>query len=191
MSCPVCSPSRAGILTGRYQERFGHESNPIAAYDDKFGLPQDQVTLANVMQNRRLRHGRVRQMARGKHPRVSPAAARLRRILRLPRRHARLHGAQSIEQQGWNSIRRGDEPVDEKEYLTDAISREAVSFIDRHHDQPFFMYVAYNAVHVPQQAPPKYLDRFPDVKDHSRQMMLAMLSAEDDGVGKILAKLRE
>jgi arylsulfatase A-like enzyme len=100
-------------------------------------------------------------------------------------------GKASIASQGWNVIRRGDEPVEEKEYLTDAISREAVSFIDRHRDQPFFMYIAYNAVHSPLQAPQKYLERFADVQDRKRQTMLAMLSAMDDGVGSILAKLRE
>jgi arylsulfatase A-like enzyme len=81
--------------------------------------------------------------------------------------------------------------VEEKEYLTDAISREAVSFIDRHKEQPFFLYVAYNAVHVPQQAPKKYVKRFKGVTDQKRKMMLAMLSAEDDGVGRILASLKE
>ncbi|HWB54343.1 MAG TPA: sulfatase-like hydrolase/transferase, partial [Tepidisphaeraceae bacterium] len=92
---------------------------------------------------------------------------------------------------GVNCIRRGNDPVVEKEYLTDAISREAVSFVDRHSKQPFFLYVAYNAVHVPQQSPQKYLKPFADVKDHQRKMLLAMLLAEDDGVGQILAALHQ
>src|SRR6185295_9064719 len=85
----------------------------------------------------------------------------------------------------------GDKPVAEKEYLTDALSREAVAFVERHRREPFFLYLAYNAPHSPLQAPVKYLDRFKDVSDRKRQLMLAMLSAMDDGVGKILAKLRE
>jgi arylsulfatase A-like enzyme len=99
-------------------------------------------------------------------------------------------GSQTIEQH-WNCIRRGDTPVVETEYLTDAISREAVSFIDRTKDKPFFMYVAYNAVHSPLQAAPRYMNRFPEETNNQRHFMLAMLAAEDDGVGRILAKLRE
>ena len=100
-------------------------------------------------------------------------------------------GARTPEQQGVNCIRRGNDPADEKEYLTDAITREAVAFIDRNRNKPFFMYVPYNAVHVPQQAPPRYLNRFPETIEQKRRLMLAMLSAEDDGVGKILAKLHK
>jgi arylsulfatase A-like enzyme len=66
-----------------------------------------------------------------------------------------------------------------------------VSFIQRHKSEPFFAYVPFNAVHVPQEAPQKYQDRFADVTDMKRKLMLAMLSAEDDGVGKILATLRD
>jgi len=101
------------------------------------------------------------------------------------------HHYVNLKANGNKSIIRGKQPIDENEYLTDAISREAVSFIDRHKDQPFFLYVPFNAVHQPQQAPQKYLDRFPNESDPKRKYLLAMLSAEDDGIGRILDTLRK
>jgi arylsulfatase A-like enzyme len=93
---------------------------------------------------------------------------------------------------GNNVIRRGDEPVAEQdEYLTDVLTREAVGFIERNKERPFFLYLPYNAVHVPQAAPAKYQERFAGEKDPQRKLMLAMLAAEDDGVGQVLGKLRE
>jgi len=83
------------------------------------------------------------------------------------------------------------EAVDERAYLTDAFSREAVAFIDRHHDERFFLYVAYTAPHVPLEAPPGYLDRVKDIPDEKRRTYAAMVLALDDGVGRIMAKLRE
>ena len=87
-------------------------------------------------------------------------------------------------------IFRGNEPVDEKEYLTDAFAREAVAYIDRHKRQPFFLYLTFNAVHNPQQVPDKYLDRFKEIQDPKRRHMAAMLSAMDDGIGRVLDKIR-
>jgi arylsulfatase A-like enzyme len=187
VSCPVCSPSRAGFLTGRYQERFGHETNPAPKFDGTFGLPLDQVTLADELKRLGYATGMVGKWHLGSQPDYRP-----------PRRgfdffFGFLGGAHGYLNpgQGVNAIRRGDEPVDEKEYLTDAFTREALSFIDRNKDRPFFLYLPYNAVHTPQAAPPKYQRRFEDEKDPKRKLMLAMLAAEDDGVGKILAKLRD
>jgi arylsulfatase A-like enzyme len=81
--------------------------------------------------------------------------------------------------------------AEQDEYLTDVLTREAVGFIERNKARPFFLYLPYNAVHVPQAAPAKYQERFAGEKDPQRKLMLAMLAAEDDGVGQILGKLRE
>jgi len=81
--------------------------------------------------------------------------------------------------------------VEENEYLTDAFSREAVAFIERHHNKPFFLYLAYNAVHTPLQAPKRYENSFTDITDPKRRVYAGMLTAMDEGIGKVLAKLRD
>jgi arylsulfatase A-like enzyme len=76
-------------------------------------------------------------------------------------------------------------------YLTDAFSDAAVEFINESHEQPFFLYLSYNAPHAPLQATDAYLSRFPDIKDPKRRTYAAMVSAMDDGVGRVLAALKE
>jgi arylsulfatase A-like enzyme len=188
VSCPVCSPSRAGLLTGRYQERFGHELNPAPKFDGSFGLPLDQVTLAGELKRLGYATGVVGKWHLGSQPDYRP----LRRGFDFF--YGFLGGAHGYYKpgEGTNAIRRGDEPVAEQnEYLTDVFTREAVGFIERNKDRPFFLYLPYNAVHTPQAAPPKYAERFAGEKDPQRRLMLAMLAAADEGVGRILGKLRE
>jgi arylsulfatase A-like enzyme len=86
---------------------------------------------------------------------------------------------------------RNNTRVEETEYLTDAFSREAVSFVKRKGNNPFFMYLAYNAPHSPLQATDKYLNRFKDIKDPKRRTYAAMVSAMDDGIGLLLNQLEQ
>ena len=89
-----------------------------------------------------------------------------------------------------NSILRGDQRVEEPAYLTDALTREAIGFIERHKQKPFFLYLPYNAVHSPMQTAKKYFARFADIRDLHRRVFAGMLANLDDGIGQVIAKLR-
>jgi arylsulfatase B len=89
-----------------------------------------------------------------------------------------------------NPILRGGQPVPEPQYLTDAITREAVDVIRRGEKQPFFLLVSYNAVHSPLQGADRYMRKFESIPDIHRRIFAAMLSNLDDGVGTILETLR-
>jgi arylsulfatase A-like enzyme len=88
-------------------------------------------------------------------------------------------------------VLRGTKQVKEDAYLTEAFTREALDFITRQKDKPFFLYLAYNAPHAPLQVTKKYYDRFPSIKDENSRIYAGMVSALDDGVGAVLAKLKE
>ncbi|BAX82390.1 sulfatase-like hydrolase/transferase [Labilibaculum antarcticum] len=198
----VCGPSRAGIITGRYQDRFGFGRNPLCApRDTAQGLPSTEETLAKV-----LSRSAYQSMALGKwHLGSNKSQYPLRRG--FDEFYGFLSGGHNYFPEKWTlndvseiraqydayntRLMQDDGRVDEKEYLTDALSREAVSFIERKADAPFFMYLAYNAPHTPLQATEKYLKRFSHIKNEKRRTYAAMVSAVDDGVGKVLDKLEE
>jgi arylsulfatase A-like enzyme len=86
---------------------------------------------------------------------------------------------------------RGTQAVDEKVYTTNAFAREALSFIDRHQREPFFLYLPFNAVHAPLQGLDSYLARFSNIQDQKRRTFAAMQSCMDDAVGRVLKMLRD
>ena len=190
VSHPYCSPTRAGLLTGRYQQRYGHEFNPGPATDRTpgVGLPLTETTFADRFKALGYRTGLVGKWHLGHaedpfHP--------LRRG--FDEFFGFLGGSHSYLRSGAGptAIYRGRQEVPETEYLTDAFAREGEAFIERHAKEPFFLYWAFNAVHGPMEASAKYLKRFPDIKDPKRRTYAAMLSALDDAVGRGLAKLRQ
>jgi arylsulfatase A-like enzyme len=190
VSCPVCSPTRAGLVTGRYQQRFGHEFNPGGGgVRDDFGLPLTETTVASTLKAAGYKTGIVGKWHLGSSPKFTPLERGYDEFFGF------LGGAHSylIEEPKANAqpIFRGRDEVDEKEYLTDAIGREATSFVERHREQPFLLYVTFNAVHLPQEAPAKYLDRFKNIEGEKRQKYAAMLSALDENVGLVLGKLKD
>jgi len=194
VSHPFCSPTRAGLMTGRYQQRFGHENNPKYDPNDRVsGLPADQITLAQVLSEAGYATGIAGKWHLGATPEMHP----LRRGFR--EQFGFIGGGHDYFKAGgvdetreyFIPFQRDGKPVAESEYLTDALSREAGAFVRRHSGNPFFLYLAYNAPHTPQQATEKYLGRFAGIQDPRRRNYAAMISAMDDGVGRLLDTIDE
>jgi arylsulfatase A-like enzyme len=190
VSHPYCSPTRAGLLTGRYQQRFGHEFNPGPPTDRTpgIGLPLSEATFADRMKAAGYKTGVVGKWHLGHtDDELHPLNRGFDEFFGF------LGGSHSYLRSGTGhtAIFRGREEVQEKEYLTDALAREGVEFIERHASEPFFLYWSFNAVHGPMEASEKYLARFPNIEDPKRRTYAAMQSALDDAIGRGLAKLRE
>jgi arylsulfatase A-like enzyme len=202
VSYSVCSPSRAGLLTGRYEQRFGHERNPRWEPDNPHtGLPLTETTLADTLGKAGYHSGIIGKWHLGAHPALHPLKRGFDEFFGfLGGGHRYLPDELTLadptqakdEAESYRlKILRDHTPVQTTEYLTDELSDEAVRFVERNRDHPFFLYLAYNAPHAPLQATPKYLARFPDIKNPRRRTYAAMVSAVDDGVGRLLAKLHE
>jgi arylsulfatase A-like enzyme len=191
VSHPFCSPTRAGLLTGRYQHRFGHENNPAWLPDDaKVGLPLDQITLPQVLQKAGYVTGAIGKWHLGAEPRFHPNARGFTEYFGfLGGGHIYIPGMKGGVEYTI-PLMRSREAVEQTEYMTDELSREAAAFVTRHKSEPFFLYVAYNAVHTPLQAMEKYLSRFAKITDERRRTYAAMTSAMDDGVGRILSAVK-
>jgi arylsulfatase A-like enzyme len=184
VSGPYCSPTRAGLLTGRYQQRFGHEFNPGAGQNPRIGLPLTETTLANRLKEAGYVTGLVGKWHLGGAPQFHPQKRGFDEFFGF------LGGAHSYFPDKRAAIYRGNEAVSEKAYLTDAFGREAAAFIDLHKDQPFFLYLAFNAVHTPMHATDERLKKFASIEDKTRRTYAAMLTAMDEAIGKVLGQLR-
>jgi arylsulfatase A-like enzyme len=189
VSGPYCSPTRAGLLTGRYQQRFGHEFNPalLAQGGAGQGLASGETTIADRLKAAGYATGLVGKWHLGEEDKFHPLNRGFGEFFGfLPGSHSYL----TSDDQARGPIYRNKQRVAIDGYLTDVLAREAAAFIDRHQKEPFFLYLAFNAVHTPLQAPERLLKKFADVKDADRRTYLAMTAALDEAVGKVLDKLR-
>ena len=187
----TCSPSRAGLISGRYQQRFGFEFNTAGgAVTHRLhrGLDPSIVTMADVLKQAGYATGVFGKWHLGTRPQFHPKSRGFDEFYGFLAGAHSFFSAKSPEP-FYSTIMRGDSPLTEPEYLTDAIARETIEFIDSHHDKPFFAYVPFNAVHTPIEATRKYQDRFPNERDASRRDYYAMTSALDDAVGAIIAAI--
>ena len=202
VSFPVCGPSRAGLITGRYQGRFGFSRNPLFAPNDpNMGLPIEEETLAEALHKAEYKCAALGKWHLGAHPSQRPLVQGFDDFFGF------LTGGHRYFPEEWTladeyevtsqyeayktKLLRNAKRIEETEYLTDALSREAAGYIEKYRANPFFIYLAYNAPHGPLQATEKYLNRFKHIKDRKRRTYAAMVSAVDDGVGLVLDKLDE
>jgi len=183
--CPMCSPTRAALLTGRYPIRFGMARAVIPPWRD-FGLSPKEVTLAQVLGAASYKHRGVFGKWHLGH--------RQRQWHPLERGFTEFEGhyngaidyfeLKRAKERDWHH---DYEPSDAEGYATDLIADAAASFVrKRAKDGPFLCYVPFNAPHSPFQAPEKYIERYAGIEKKNARILRAMIECMDDGIGRIL-----
>lgn len=242
VSSSICSPSRAGLLTGRYQERFGHEFQPgdrypknnLEYYAFKYlintdswrlnpkieypsdasiatqGLPQSEITFADLAKRKGYNTAIIGKWHLGHNKGFFPLDRGFDYHYGFYQAFSLFapeddnpdiinhHHKDFTDKMIWGNgrvgigqIRRDTTIIKDKKYLTETFADEAEAFIDKNKTKPFLLYVPFNAPHTPFQVRKKYYDRFPNVKDENKRVYFAMISALDDAIGRIIAKVKK
>lgn len=200
VSASVCGPSRAGLMTGKYQQRFGYEEINVPGYmsgnskylGDDMGLPLDQVTMADYLKKLGYTNAMYGKWHLGDADRFHPLKRGFDEFYgfrggdrsyfaykEVPKGH--------LDKRMENGFGNFEEP---KAYATDVFADKAISFMERNKDKPFFIYLAFNAVHTPMEATEDDLKKFPNLTG-KRKEVAAMTLALDRACGKVLDKLKE
>ena len=202
VSYAVCSPSRAGLITGRYQNRFGYSRNILLAPNDSLmGLPLSEQTLPDVLNNVDYKTKAIGKWHLGAHKSLVPEKRGFDEFFgfligghRYFPEDLTLNDLTEARRQmdGYiTKIYDNGKRINTKKYLTEELSDNAVKFIEDNSDNPFFLYLSYNAPHTPLQATTKDLERNKHINIEKRQTYAAMVSSMDDGIGLILDKLEQ
>lgn len=231
----MCSPSRAGFLTGRNQQRFGFEFIVIphgirAAFDGTLskdeeghvfpeiaqedmvpltqcGLPSSEVTIAEMLKAQGYGTSIFGKWHLGSNADMHPMSQGFDEYVGFDNAAAKFAAEDDpnvvnarmtwdgIDNISWRSLTtglfRGKKPFTPDKYMTDVFTDEGVRYIHENKDEPFFLYMPYNAPHSPLQAPKEYYDRLGHIEDHKTRVYTAMIESLDDGIGRILEALRE
>ena len=184
VAATYCSPARAGIMTGRYPTRFGHEFNSVA---NTTGLRLDQRTIADRLKPLGYATAAVGKWHLGAGAEYRPTKRGFDEFFGTLSNTPFFHPTNFVDSRVSNDVR----PITDTEfYTTDAYAERSVDWLERNKSKPWLLYLPFNAQHAPLQAPKKYLDRFPGIADEKRKIFAAMMSAMDDAVGRVLAKVR-
>ncbi len=204
---PYCGPSRAGLITGRYQARFGMEINPTySPYDLYMGLPLTEKTFAERLKPAGYRTGIIGKWHLGAaqpyHPNSRgfdyfygflsgghdyfPDSVTTAFPLLLPNGNPHY----SANEGCYLPLMRNNNAGEFNEYLTTALSRDAAKFVAES-TAPFCLYLAYNAPHGPLQAPKETIEKYGHIKDKNRRTYAAMIDEMDRGIGMIVDALKK
>ena len=192
IAATYCSPCRAGLMTGRYPTRFGHEFNGGGGNGKggaaKFGLPVKEKTIADRLRALGYATAAVGKWHLGNGPEYIATARGFDEF------YGTVANTPYFNPPHFIDTRKSPDVYavkDEAFYTTDAYGERAVDWVGKQKDKPYFLYLPFNAQHAPLQATKKYLDRFPKITDEKRHTFAGTMSAIDDAVGRVLAKVRE
>lgn len=181
VTASVCAPSRAGLITGRYQQRFGSECNGTG---ENMGADPGETTIADAMKT-----AGYTTIAIGKWH-LGHSVDYIPNNRGFDEFYGFLGGSRSYfpleKPNALNRLMHNTEPVEFSGYLTDVFGDKAVEYIEQYKDVPFFMYLSFNAVHTPMDAKKEHLEKY---DGHSRQKLAAMTWSLDENIGKVLDKI--
>nr|WP_282134522.1 sulfatase [Seonamhaeicola maritimus] len=202
VSAAVCGPSRAGLLTGKYQQKFGFEENNVKGYMSSssallghdMGLPVDQVTMADYLKELGYKTALFGKWHMGHADRYHPTKRGFDEFYGF-RGGARSYWEMSeaeMQKKAEAKLEKGfGHFIEPEKYLTDELADATIEFIERNKEQSFFAYLSFNAVHTPMEARKDDLEKVPAHLTGRRRTLAAMTIGMDRAIGRVLDKVKE
>lgn len=196
ISAPYSGPSRCGLFTGRYQQRFGGEANIIdnqAAIEQGHGVPTDELMMTEMLKEQGYKTAVIGKWHMGNDEAHTPMQRGADYYFGFHTGGYNYWGIPNPKDPHAGTIMENHRtvPASEVNYLTDDFTDKTIDFIEQNSDENFFVYLAYNAPHGPFQVTQEYLDRTKHIFDPWRSVYAAMILAVDDGVGRIWQTLEQ